>query len=349
MLNVLELRLENEPRYELANVSVCEVLSAKDNIVLEVIAVEEALELDNAVEGVAAEIAELMGLLVNESDPETFGVGELQGNEDGLEIDRLCEVSMLEIEASKLDVELKISIAALEDDPTLVPMLYPLLVGPVLSIDGLDEIFDTNLEPSSLVPELDGTEIDGELRMVVSEALEMIVLEKIAVSRFESEFDTDATDDDPAELSIRLIDVDGIEDTLPSTKLDGPLKRLLVREDDTDPRSEELIVVESPPSVDFPDVVVLKIETDSFEVVETIEFVDVSELEGGLEFSEAAKLLKVLEVVMPLDIADSLPIDWLELSIILLDPVMVAEGLIAADNKPESVAELLLKISIEDG
>ena len=53
---------------------------------------------------------------------------------------------MLEIEASKLDVELKISIAALEDDPTLVPMLYPLLVGPVLSIDGLDEIFDTNLE-----------------------------------------------------------------------------------------------------------------------------------------------------------------------------------------------------------
>ena len=41
------------------------------------IAVEEALELDNAVEGVAAEIAELMGLLVNESDPETFGVGEL--------------------------------------------------------------------------------------------------------------------------------------------------------------------------------------------------------------------------------------------------------------------------------
>ena len=93
----------------------------------------------------------------------------------------------------------------------------------------------------------------------------------------------------------------------------------------------------------------LKIETDSFEVVETIEFVDVSELEGGLEFSEAAKLLKVLEVVMPLDIADSLPIDWLELSIILLDPVMVAEGLVAADNKPESVAELLLKISIEDG
>ena len=32
MLNVLELRLENEPRYELANVSVCEVLSAKDNV-----------------------------------------------------------------------------------------------------------------------------------------------------------------------------------------------------------------------------------------------------------------------------------------------------------------------------